>query len=260
MPSPFPGMDPYIERFRWSDFHHSLISSIRDSLVPSLRPRYFVVAEDRVYVERDPDGREVYIRPDLLVTPSEAGPHERGGVAVLPTPDTVDVVLPIPERVIEHYLTIRDTETRDVVTIIEMLSPANKWLGSKGRMEYLGKRDTVLLSATHLVEIDLLRGGQRLPTVRPLPVADFYTIVSPSIQRPHATAYCTTIRQPLPTIAVPLKHGDKDVPLDLQAAFTAAYDSSDYDYSLDYSAHIEPSLSESDAAWARDVLQSHGPR
>ena len=115
MPSPFPGMDPFIESQRWTSFHDRFIVSLGDALVPQVRPRYVVDVGERVYLER------------------------------------------------EIFLTLRDRASNEVVTVIEVLSPSNKRPGSDGRKEYLEKRNQVLMSTAHLIELDLLRGGERLP-------------------------------------------------------------------------------------------------
>jgi hypothetical protein len=101
----------------------------------------------------------------------------------------------MPERVREAFLTIRERETMEVVTVIEVLSPGNKQAGSDGRREYLRKRRDVLLSATHLVELDLLRGGERLPTIEPLPPGDYYAFVCRRQHRSRGTSIAKTASQ-----------------------------------------------------------------
>jgi hypothetical protein len=255
MPSTFPGMDPYLEGQVWEEFHASLMVAIRDSLVPSVRPRYIVRLEERMYVERVPEGGLRMIRPDVAVihesTAARPGRGE-GGVAVLTAP--IAVPLPMPEEVREVYVEIRLRESAGLVTVVEALSPDNKRSGGRGRRKYLVKRDAMLLSSAHLVEIDLLRGGERLPMARPLPPADYYVIVSREPRRPVADVWPFTLRQPLPTIPIPLADGDPDVPLNLQDIFTAVYDRAGYDYSLDYRRDPEPPLSEEDMAWAGALL------
>jgi hypothetical protein len=259
MPSPFPGMDPFVEGPVWEDFHTRFMSALGDFLVPLVRPRYVVRIEERAYLEHSPERAAKWIRPDVAIAerPTERQPQERSGgtgtaVAVAAVP--VVMTLPMPEYEREHFLTIRERESMEVVTVIEVLSPTNKRPGSDGRREYLGKRETVLLGPAHLVELDLLRGGERLPTVEPLPPADYYAFVSRKPRRPEADVYRWSLRQRLPVINVPLAGNDPDVPLDLQAAFTTVYDRAGYDYSLDYRHPVEPPLSEGDAAWVQECL------
>lgn len=223
MPSAFPGMDPFLEAQEWEDFHATLNTVMREFLSPRLGPRYIVRIARRAYVES--------------------------------APEPFECELPMPEERRETFLLIRLRETMEVVTILETLSPGNKRPGGDGRREYLEKRETVLQSQAHLVELDLLRGGLRLPTVRPLPQGDYFAIVSRRQRRPKAAVYAWTIRDPLPTIPVPLKKGDPDVPLDLQDVFTAVYDRAQYDLSLNYEADLQPPLGEDNADWVRRLVR-----
>lgn len=261
MPSPFPGMDPFIEGYLWHDFHGSLIFAIRDMLVPYVRPRYVVRTEERVYLEQEAeDGQSRHIRPDLLIgEPFSLPSRSPGRPSASLTVEPVEITLPLAEPVRERYLTIRERETLDVITVIELLSPANKRAGSSDRTVYLSKRLEVLNSNANLVELDLLRGGKRLPAEEPLPPGDYYAVISRSDDRPRAAAYPWLLRGRMPLIPIPLAGGDPDVPLDLQAAFTMAYDRAGYDYSLDYEGEIVPPLPASDLAWAQDILRSRTP-
>lgn len=136
----------------------------------------------------------------------------------------------------------------EIVSIIETLSPANKRSSSDGREQYLVNREEILQSRTNLVEVDLLRGGRRLPML-PEPEGDYFTIVSRGDRRPHADVFPWTIRQPLPTLPIPLRKGEPEVMLDLQQAFTTVYDRALYQLSLNYSANLATPLSEADAEW-----------
>jgi uncharacterized protein DUF4058 len=257
MPSPFPGMDPFVESQEWDDFHPTLITILREELAPLVRPRYVIRVERRVYLEHVPDELSHAARPDVLVLERARGRDLRAGsgsAAGAVAAPFVELMLPVPEEQREAFLTIRERGTLEVVTVIELLSPSNKRPGADGHREYLAKRTAVLRSAAHLVELDLLRGGQRLPTIEPLPVADYYAVVSREQRRPWARIYPWTVRDRLPEIPIPLAGDDADVPLDLQAAFDTAYDRAGYDLSLDYRRPVEPALSEADAAWVQEVL------
>src|SRR5688572_11321974 len=177
MPSPFPGMDPFIEGQAWEDFHHELIAVVRESLMPRVRPRYVVRVEERIYLEHAPEEPPKVILPDVSVlrrsesaVPPQGGRSGATAVAIEPVIPT----MPMPEQVREAYLTVRERETMAVVTVIEVLSPKNKRRGGDGRRDYLRKREGVPESPAHLVELDLLRGGDRPPTVEPLPAGDYY--------------------------------------------------------------------------------------
>lgn len=254
MPSPFPGMDPYLEFQLWGDFHGRFVSDLADALVPQVRPRYVVRYERRVYVEHDPGDPERCLIPDATVA-SRGEPRvaaERTGTA---TAAPVEMTLPMPVTKREAFLTLRERETLSVVTVIEVLSSGNKRPGSDGRREYLSKRDSVLQSSAHLVEIDLLRGGERLPTVEVLPPADYYAFVSRANRRPHVQVYPWAMRDRMPTIPVPLADDTRDAAVDLQEVFSSRYDRSGYDYSLRYDLAPDPPFSEKDAQWIGQLLK-----
>jgi len=258
----FPGMDPFIEGQRWEDFHLHLSSSIGRALSVQVRPRYDVIAERRVYVEHRPweDETRRFVRPDVPVVESSA----TAGVAraTVPSPTAGRGVrpflltLPVPEERREAFLTIRDRESRQVVTVIELLSPANKRRGSDGLAEYLTKREEVLGSRAHLVEVDLLRGGERLPTLEPLPPAAYYAFVGRGNRRPEVEVYAWELREPMPSIPVPLAPRDPDAALDLQALFRLVHEEMGYGDLLDYDAPVTPPMSDADRAWVREVLGS----
>jgi hypothetical protein len=178
--------------------------------------------------------------------------HSATATAVAP----VECELPMSEERREAFLVIRERESLEVVTVLETLSPSNKRLGTTGRQQYLTKRETVLESRSHLIELDLLRGGARLPVVGRLPPGEFYAIVSRAGRRPKAEVYAWTLRHLLPTIPVPLKQGDPDVPLDLQAVFNTAYDRARYNLSLDYRRPLDPPLNADQSAWALQLIES----
>lgn len=266
MAPPFPGMDPFIESQVWEDFHLHYMSAMLEPLALQVRPRYVVRAERRIYVEHARGDPARHLRADVAVarTPEPAPSHDPAGPSSRadrgPSDDSIPVVLtlPMPEEKRESYLTIRHRDTLEVVAIIELLSPTNKRTGSDGQREYLEKREQVLTSATHLIELDLLRVGDRLPTVEPLPSGDYYAFVSRANRRPSVEVYAWTLRDPMTTIRVPLSEGDSDVELDLQDVFNTVYERVGYDYSLDYRAAVYPPLGESAARWVEEILKSTG--
>jgi hypothetical protein len=209
MPSPLPGMDPFLEGEEWEDFHARFNPALADFLSARVDPGYLVRVERRVYVEHVDRDEAQWRVADVGVLRSETddspGPGE--GASAVATLAPVPGVLPMPEERRETYLVIREQQSREVITVIETLSPANKRPGGDGRREYLRKREEVLRSDTHLVELDLLRGGQRLPMLRPLPAGDYYAIVSRGYRRPRADIYAWTLRHPLPVIPAPLAVG-----------------------------------------------------
>ena len=255
MPSPFPGMDPFIESQKWADFHASFLTAFREQLLPRVRPKYFVDVEERVYVERDPGDPVMAIRPDVVVVDAVA--EEGSGYAPTATMTMpVECLIPMPEEIHEAYLTLRRKDLRTIVTVIELLSPTNKRPGANGFDQYLEKRLHVLASFSNLVELDLLRGGRRLPLVGQLPPGDFLATMARLPRRPRAEAYVWSLEQRLPIIPIPLADADPDVLLDLQEVFNLVYDRAGYDYSLDYHAPPDPPLDPVRAAWVQQVL--HG--
>lgn len=255
MPSPFPGMDPYLESWEWEAFHTWFIGDIGDFLSNLIAPKYVARPQQRVYVEHPSEEEPGAFVPDTTIWQSEPGDaisetdENRPSTVV-----AVEVQIPMPETRYESYLTIRVAETMEVVTVIELLSPSNKRPGN-GWRAYLKKREEIVQSRTHLVELDLLRGGHRLPFAKPLPPGDYYAIVSRAGMRPTADAYAWTVRQSLPPIPIPLIDGDPDVELDLQTVFARRYDRAGYRRTLDYSAAPLPPFDADDSAWAAEILK-----
>ena len=234
MPSPFPGMNPYLERPDvWNDFHDSFIPALRAALVPQIRPRYYACIEENLYIH-EPTAKERF-------------PINRSRIAM--------PVIVEEERF--PYLEIRDRDKREVVTVIELLSPANK---TDGRDQYLAKVQRVLASKANFVEIDLLRAHAKMPWDR-LPACDYYALVSRYADRqgrdPRADFWPLGIRDPLPTIPIPLRPGEVEPTVDLQAILNHVYDEADYGMFL-YEFDPEPRLSVADAAWAAQLLHPPG--
>lgn len=256
MPPPFPGMDPFIEDQVWEDFHQGFIGELAAALVTRVRPRYVDRKELRIYVDRD-NGSGRSIRGDAAILdpqPASDSSIEAPGTTTS-TITPVLVSLPVPKERREPFLTIRDRESMEVVTVIELLSPANKRAGGDGRKEYLRKREEILLSDVNLVELDFLRGGQRLPTSDPLPDGDYFAFVCRVSRRFQAEVFAWQLRDKLPEIPIPLAGEDRDIRIDLQAVFASTYDRAGYDYSLDYQYDVQPQLEPGLASWVRSVLE-----
>jgi hypothetical protein len=251
MPTPFPGMDPYLEqRGVWNQVHADLIVDIRRFLMPLLRPKYHVGIEQRTYLALLPPCDDLVGIPDALVVASGAG---RTMVAATPSTVAPEIgVLPQPEEMRERYLEIRSLETQQVVTVIELLSPGNK-LSREGRAEYEHKRLDVLSSRTNLVEIDLIRAGQPFP-MQASRQSDYRIVVSRSRQRPRADLYLFDLPQPIPDIPIPLQRGEAEPVVPLNELLHRVYDQGGYDLIIDYSRPAEPPLREADAVWAHDLL------
>lgn len=257
MPSPFPGMDPYLEDpGLWPDVHHRIISVSSDLLAAKLRPKYLIRIDERVYVSDQEDpGRSVII-PDLRIIERDTGPlvEVDDGAATTAVAAPVIAVTMIRDKIRESRIEILDREDRHVVTVIEVLSPANKVPGARGETSYLQKRDEILESTSHLVEIDLLRAGKRVVRSRAISRCNYFVHVSRNEKRPRGMLWPIFLNQPLPTIIIPLREGDKDASLDLQKVLATAYDRAAYDLQIDYGKEPIPPLDEQQAKWAHQLL------
>ncbi|MEM6714554.1 MAG: DUF4058 family protein [Cyanobacteria bacterium P01_D01_bin.6] len=252
MPSPFPGMDPYLEKpTLWPEVHYWMITAIAIYLTDTLSDRYRTAVEQRVYLAENTENILIGI-PDVAVAAQTN--TELTNTATLQRSSPRRVRLPMPQEVKERYLEIRDIETETVITVIEILSPKNKTKGS-GFDAYQRKRQQILASATHLVEIDLLRKGTS-PPVEDNIDTDYRVIVSRSLQRPEAELYDFNLPDSLPTIAIPLADDDADCALDLQNTLNQVYQRGRYHLAINYSLPCEPTLNEEDTAWAREILDT----
>jgi Protein of unknown function (DUF4058) len=253
MASPFPGMDPYLEQPHfWSSFHFRLIGAIAAALTPQLSDLYYIEVELRTY-QCDDDNEVLIGIPDAAIVgrqSQEPLPKEMPsatGIALMTVPETV--MLPTMEFIKERYLEIRDIKTDAVITAIEVLSPKNKQSG-EGRNTYEKKRRYILESATHLVEIDLIRAGKSMPIGSTRSPTAYRILISRSPQRPAAELYALSIQTPLPTLPIPLKPDDADLMLDLQALIDQIYDEARYSMRIDYTQPIPPpALLADDRQW-----------
>ena len=257
MRSPFPGMNPYLENPElWSEVHSRLIVGIADELTDHLSEQYRVAIEKRVYASSGDENLLVGI-PDVSVVSKRSEAEPPTNVATL-TPQPITVTVPMLEEVQERYLEIREAATGAVVTVIEILSPKNKRAG-EGRQAYGRKRNQVLGSLSHLIEIDLLRGGQLLP-IRGGVESDYRILVSWSDRRPYAELYAFTVQQAIPPIPVPLMPGDEEPILDIQTVLQRIYEKGRYHLAIDYSQSLQPALSPENAAWVDEQLKEAGLR
>ena len=250
--SPFPGMDPFLEEpTMWSGVHHRLISSSSDQLAAAVSPNFFVSIEQRVYIVSldEPGSQRRAIVPDVYLVTGvrDRQPAERQSAITTPT-----LIEPLHDLEIrDRYINILDTQSREVVTTIEVLSPFNKTPGAPGFEAFRQKRQTIMASRVHWLEIDLLRAGER-----PLEVAgqsDYYALLK---RGGHPVApfevWFFNLRDTLPTIAVPLRPPFADVPLNLQTVFNDLYTRAYYADSIDYTRDIPlPRLKPADEAWVK---------
>lgn len=268
MPKPFPGMDPYLEGYLWSDVHHSLATEIRRQLMPRLRPKYVARIEVRVVHDDTPEAEIGIMYPDveIVTTPrKQAAPSPRlngplatgGGVLVAPelvlTPAPVTVSLP---KIRIKSVEIRDTAQNQLITSIEILSPVNK--REPGITDYRKKRQRLRQAGVHLLEIDLLRRGRRYLTHSNIPKRSYLVTLIRGAGHV-AKAWPIKLQDKLPVVPVPLHHPDPEVPLDLGAVLNAIYDEAAYDLSIDYTLPPPPpSLTAEEEVWLDTQLKSTG--
>ena len=271
MPGSFPGMDPYLEApERWPDVHQSLITYIRDALQPLIRPRYLARMGERVYVLPTPH----VMYPDVLIMHP---PLREATVAYLdwvvqvdedPKPaDAADrpVVLtldPVEHR--EPFVEIVAAGGGDVITVIEVLSPANKAPG-EGHRQYRRKQRELLASAVNLVEIDFLSQGvwtiaweEELRGI--LPPHRYCVNVRRAAHPDRREVYPIPLKRHLPRIALPLRAPDADVMVDLAAIFAQCYDNGGYAELVDYGVAPLAPLTEDEAVWVDALLKDKGLR
>lgn len=241
-------MDPYLEHPSiWPDVHNSLIAAIRDVLSHKLSPKYYVRLEQRAYTLTIDESLLVG-RPDVAILTSH--PEHPHTVLPLGDVDVLEVTLPTVDEVTETYLEIHDTQTRTIVTVIELLSPTNK-LSDEGRKIYLKKRYRVLASQTHLVEIDLLRAGEKMPLTKDVP-SDYRILIA---REEHGRLFPFSLRKKIPPFNLPLLPGDPQPVVELNDILHDVYARARYDLGLDYDQPPAPPLNESDIAWAKELIE-----
>lgn len=255
MPSPFPGMDPYLEHSTyWSGFHTRFIVASSAAISRVLPKGYYADVEQHVWLGGyDPDERHPFAEPDGYVAETEGG---GSAIATLPaTIPSTEVTLPKPEKKGHKFVKLVDQPGNRVVTVIEVLSPSNKEPG-KDRDAYLYKRNEYLHTGTNLVEIDLLLYAERVPMGKPRPPrADYYALVSRANLFPRASVWAFTVRDTLPNLPVPLKPADGEIVLALRPCLDRAYEDAGYQNRIDYAHPPAVALSTADANWAAELLK-----
>ena len=247
----FPGMNPYLEGYLFADLHSALASRIRALLTPLLRPRY--AARLEVSVMQDAGSTEDLgiVYPDVEVVTTAVRTSESIDADSNFTPATL--TLPPPVQVRIPTVEVREVKANRLVTCIEILSYANK--RQPGFDQYLQKRQRLLHAGVHLVEIDLIRRGNR-------PIADAQIPDSPyriTVTRANDRVAVWTLQLPdtLPTIPIPLLPPDPEVPLNLAQAIAQVYAEADYDLTIDYTRQPPPPLlSDAEQQWLKTVIEA----
>lgn len=269
MPSPFPGMDPYLEGYLWPDFHQDFASVIRQSLMPKLRPNYVARLAISMVQDPNPEAEIGIMYPDVEVLPQKPKPipplrPSAGMEAVFTAAPPISPALSIPLLDYEVRLVnveIRDSKTNQLITSIEILSPINK------RGEYLRayrrKRERLEAAGVHLLEIDLLRRGRR--PMRTSQVSYRQELVNTHylislLRRNSSTleAWPLQVTDVLPVVAVPLRAPDADIGLDLATCFATVYENAAYDLSINYSEVPPPPVFDAETtAWIGNLLHDY---
>ncbi len=252
-------MNPWLEGYLWPDLHHELASSIRKQLAPQVKPNY-VVRIDTYAIRDIVPGEEVGIfypdveilkkptRPpgDLLAEPAAAYGTITPPTLSFPTRLSVEVRVPLVE--------IRDKGNNQLITAIEILSPANK--RNPGLIQYREKREMLYANGVHLLEIDLLRRGQRPATYPALPAWAHYFVMLVRADQTQTQVWALTVRDTLPVLPVPLKSPEADIRLDLGQALSDAVAPGDYDETINYREEPPPpAFSAEDQEWLQTVLR-----
>ena len=251
----FPGMNPYLESPEiWPNLHHCLIVELLKLLSPQLRPKYKVSVEVQMY---ETIGENVLVGlPDVAIQRplTATNPTKTNVLVAEPATEPLKVIIPMPAMVKVLSLQIRGVVSQELVTAIEILSPANKPSG-KGRETYLQKRQNVLASYTHLVEIDLLRNWQPMPFFGEGIQSDYRILVSRANHRPRADLYAFNIPDNIPKFPIPLKSEDVEPVVDLQPLLESIYEYASYALSINYNQQPTPPFTEKDANWADNLLR-----
>ena len=252
MTSPFPGMDPYLEDPAfWPDFHSTLLNCWREAIADELPDAYDAQLDESVnLIQMSPEIIKL-IYPDVAVTKEKRQSRRRSKNGGTLTLEPVTIPNEFLEEVRQTRIEVLHRPDRKLVAVLEMLSPFNK--AGDGFDQYKAKRTTILGQNVHLVELDLLIGGDR-PTLRyPVPDDDYFVFLSRANRRPDCDVFHWSVRQPLPTIPIPLKTPDADIHVALAKVFATAYQRGRYGRKLFYGKPPRAPLSPADATWAKRI-------
>jgi hypothetical protein len=222
MPSPFPGMDPYLEHDAlWPAFHHQLVLALYQVLLPGLIDRY-----------RARLGQRHYATEQALFTSVIREEHH------------------------EDFIEIHNQKNGRLITLLDIVSPTNK-MTRLGRDAYLERRLEARNAGASLVELDLVLQGQ--PTLdysrEGLPDWDYAVSVTRSSKPEQYEIYTATLQKRLPRFRLPLAADDRDTVLDLHTAFSRAYDQGGFASKIDYQREPSTTLSYEDRRWMDDLLK-----
>lgn len=253
MSNPFPGIHPFLEsQGFWPDFHATFLNYLREAVSDRLPEDYEARLDERVQLSSGEPGEPGrLIRPDLAIT-QQPGRRGAGSTTLLLEPESIETLIVDDERV--PFLKILHRPDRNLITVVELLSPANK--EEPSRRDYISRRNAILQQPVHLVELDFLKAGQRLPMKRAPRAADFHAVVGRHETRPDSLVYSWTVRDPLPSLPIPLKGDDPDVVVPLGEVYAIAFDRGRYQRSIDREGALGQAWPEEDRDWAGQTLRN----
>jgi hypothetical protein len=257
-------MDPFIEAAgKWEDFHTKLMGDMERALSEALPPRYVVRLGERSYIDYiDPQaarGGELLFKPDLGIgiKSLQAQDSTAGvGTSVLEAA-AVDMEGLVETEFREVFLEVHEIDPQQrLVTAVEILSPTNKRPGTVGWYQYERKRKVFLEGHANLVEIDLLRGGRRLPMAQPWPDSPYCVMVLRREFAPRCKVWRAEYRSPLPDIPIPLAPPDAPLELSLQPLVDGVYHRSRYASEIDYALPLRPPPAAAEGAWIEERIRA----
>jgi hypothetical protein len=255
MPSPFPGMDPFLEGAWWSTFRNDLVIETRRHLPQQVKPEYCPLIGGFQVKTLDSSLRFLPVSEDDDESDEDDADQSRKDES-----QPVYLNLARPHWVGLSFIGIKKLgdyknklTRRKNKTIVVFLDPVVK--KAPGRSYYLRWREKVFNSTTCLVEIDLLRQGRRPPMLDPYPDAPCYAMVSRHEFRPCCEVWPIHLDRPLPKIPIPIPGDDREVVLDLQTVFTRAYDLGSFDRVIEYDKPPDVHLDERHLPWLKRMLK-----
>lgn len=268
MPSPFPGMDPYLEDPDvFPNLHDKLVVYLEEFLQPRLPEPYFAKTAQRAWIETAEKDR--YPDVSVLIGAASERPvrDNSGGVATIPASRGRPLTIAVKDLPWDEY---RETflevytkagGTKRLVTTLEVLSPGNKTPGEQSRGMYVKKQRELLGADVNLLEIDLLRRGVHTTAVPKADLQaryghfDYHICTHWFDRRMEFDVFPFELPEPLPVLRVPLLPGDAPIDVELQAVFDRCYDTGAYRREVDYKQNPPPpALSPERLAWVKSVL------
>jgi hypothetical protein len=251
MPSPFPGIDPYLESQElWPDFHVRFITALADAINEKLPEPYVARIDERMNLVERPKEEVKQIRLDLTVERQGPGHATTASAQGTLTLEPVTLPLKFLEEYREVFLEILHWPDQKVVAVAELLSPSNK--AGNNRRDYLVKRNGLMKRDVHLIELDFLVGGRRLPMENPLPPGNYFALIARAERRPDCDVFAWTVRDRLPTIPISLLPPDPDLVIDLAPLFASVYERARYARSIEYRDPLNVPLAPEDRTWAEE--------